>query len=706
MFPFQRKPIAALLGGLALVVPAARAQVAPLEPVVVTAERDDAPLQVVTDPRKPRQPLPAHDGADYLKTIPGFSVIRKGGTDGDPVLRGMAGSRLGILLDGEHILGGCGGRMDPPTAYVFPEAYDRITVLKGPQTVLHGAGNSAGVVLFEREPARYAEPGVGPVRAASSAVVRPPRRGRSTRAARNAARPGARGRHPLALGRLRRRRRRARALALHALERQRRARLDAGRAHARRARRRARATARPPTPTATMDGVDVRARERGPALAQGGHLAARGRALEAQRLLQLRRPRDGQLQPARLHADGDDARPLGQQPRPRHARARGRSSRSAPRENDRLRLGIDWQANDHTVRSTTNQLAMPYEVEGRARATPSSTSAACSASGRTSTPGRCGSSRGCASIAGRPEDLRSMLGLGKGAMAVRVPNPTAGEERRETLASGFARLERDLAGKATTLYAGLGQRRALPRLLGALLRPRGRATRSAPSARGPSARRSSTSGVLHRARALERVAGRLRRPHRRLHPHPVGRRAHEPDAHGGRREERGREDARARGGPGLRVRDAWKADATLAWVRGDNDTDGTPLAQQPPLEARFSLAREGPAWSLGALLRAVARQDRVDPGKGNIAGQDIGPTAGFAIFSVNAGWRLSKAVTLTGGVDNVFDRTYAEHLSRAGAMVPGLPADDARERAGPHRLAQGAGGALGGELEAARRGRG
>ena len=118
--------------------------------MVVTAPQSTEPLTVKTNPKKPRQPVPAHDGADYLKTIPGFSVIRKGGTDGDPVLRGMAGSRLNILLDGEQILGGCGGRMDPPTAYVFPASYDRITVLKGPQTVLYGPGNSAGTVLFER----------------------------------------------------------------------------------------------------------------------------------------------------------------------------------------------------------------------------------------------------------------------------------------------------------------------------------------------------------------------------------------------------------------------------------------------------------------------------------------------------------------------------------------------------------------------------
>ncbi len=85
-------------------------------------------------------------------------VIRKGGTDGDPVFRGMAGSRVVVALDGQCVLGGCGNRMDPPTAYAFPGAYDRVTILKGPQTVLHGAGNSAAVVLFENDPLRYTTP--------------------------------------------------------------------------------------------------------------------------------------------------------------------------------------------------------------------------------------------------------------------------------------------------------------------------------------------------------------------------------------------------------------------------------------------------------------------------------------------------------------------------------------------------------------------
>ena len=127
-------------------------------PVIVTAPMQQTPLTVVTDPKAPRQPVPASDGADFLKSIPGFSTIRKGGSNGDPVLRGMSGSRLNILVDGGQIAGGCPSRMDPPTAYIAPQLYDRVTVVKGPETVIYGPGNSAGVVRFDRDFSRYTEP--------------------------------------------------------------------------------------------------------------------------------------------------------------------------------------------------------------------------------------------------------------------------------------------------------------------------------------------------------------------------------------------------------------------------------------------------------------------------------------------------------------------------------------------------------------------
>lgn len=127
--------------------------------MVVTAPAMSDPLTVETDPKAPRQPVPAGDGADFLKNIPGFSSVRKGGTSGDPVFRGLGGSRLNIVQDGAYVFGGCGQRMDPPTAYTYPESFDKVTVLKGPQSVLYGGGNVAGTVLFERITPRFEEAG-------------------------------------------------------------------------------------------------------------------------------------------------------------------------------------------------------------------------------------------------------------------------------------------------------------------------------------------------------------------------------------------------------------------------------------------------------------------------------------------------------------------------------------------------------------------
>ena len=87
-----------------------------LSPTVITGIAPSSPLTIVTNPKDPRQPVPASDGGDYLKTIPGFALVRNGGTNGDPVLRGMFGSRLNILTNGSMLLGACpglSGRCDP-----------------------------------------------------------------------------------------------------------------------------------------------------------------------------------------------------------------------------------------------------------------------------------------------------------------------------------------------------------------------------------------------------------------------------------------------------------------------------------------------------------------------------------------------------------------------------------------------------------------
>jgi iron complex outermembrane receptor protein len=97
------------------------------------------------------------DGGDFLRAIPGVSGRRMGGHGIDPIIRGQGETRLNILLDGAYVHGGCPNRMDPPTAYSPIETYDSVTVIKGSQTVIYGAGGSGGTVLFERKTPRFGE---------------------------------------------------------------------------------------------------------------------------------------------------------------------------------------------------------------------------------------------------------------------------------------------------------------------------------------------------------------------------------------------------------------------------------------------------------------------------------------------------------------------------------------------------------------------
>lgn len=124
-----------------------------LSPIVVTARQGNQAngLIVETDARQTIQPMPASDGAAYLNSIMGFNSVKNGGTNGDVTFRGMYGSRIKMLTDGTENHGACPNRMDAPTAYISPESFDKITVIKGPQTVQYATPGSAATVLFERE---------------------------------------------------------------------------------------------------------------------------------------------------------------------------------------------------------------------------------------------------------------------------------------------------------------------------------------------------------------------------------------------------------------------------------------------------------------------------------------------------------------------------------------------------------------------------
>ena len=604
-----------------------------LDEVIVTAPQISEPLTVETDPKAPRQPVPAHDGSDYLKNIPGFSAVRKGGTDGDPVLRGLAGSRLNVLMDGEAIQGGCGARMDPPTAYVFPESYDRITVLKGPQTVVHGGGNLAGTALFERRTKTFEESGArGFLGALGGSFNRrdviadvtggAPQgfvRAIGTRSTADDYKDGAGepvhsaytrwsgsllgGWTPDQDTRL--------ELSLD--------RSDGEAAYADR----------------SMDGVKFDRTSYGLKLEQA-HLSPLVEKLEAQ---VYRNYVDHVMDNFTLRAKPMTSMYMVSNP-DRETEGARLSTQLALAGSTALKLGVDTQKNKHTLRSASSMMTAP-DVEALAR-----------------TPDMTFDNAGVFAEVAHPLDDSDRLigGLRLDRLGVdneKTTGPGALSSDTDRTRGAFLRYEHGAASGLTS-FVGLGHAE----------RPADWWERSTYQGfyLNPEKNNQLDAGVIYTGGPWR--AG-LSAFYARLDDFILTRNdstARNVDAttHG------------AEADMSYALTGTWKALATLAWVRGDNDTDGTPLAQMPPLEGRLGLNYDDKTWVFGALARMVDRQDRVHVGYGSIVGQDIGPTAGFSVLSLNAGYRPKKGALLTAGIDNIFDKSYAEHLSRAGAAVAGF----------------------------------
>lgn len=115
--------------------------------------------------------------------------------------------------------------------------------------------------------------------------------------------------------------------------------------------------------------------------------------------------------------------------------------------------------------------------------------------------------------------------------------------------------------------------------------------------------------------------------------------------------------------------------ASVAWLRGSRDLDplsgvvDRDLPELTPLSGSLALRWQPGRWYAELEGVAAGEQTRVD------SGLNEAPTPGWAIANLRAGVELGR-FWLTGGVDNLFDRTYREHLSyqrdpfRAGVAVP------------------------------------
>lgn len=610
---------------LVALMPAAQAADDPspiLPEVLVTAPAMHHPLTVEADPANPFTSRPPADGADVLRSLPGMAVIRKGGSGGDPLFRGLGVSRLPISADGVFVMGGCGGRMDPPTAYIFPSSFDRVQLIKGPQSVTEGSVPVAGLVRFERDTPRFAEPGA---RAELGTLA------------------GSHGRHDQNLD------------------------VTLGNAWGY-----LRAQAMRTDQNDYTDGNGARVHSLAQRHSEG--LIA-GFTPDADTLLEISAERsrayaayaDRSMDGARFDRDAIGVKFERQRLAPWLARVSASYHYSY----------VDHVMDNFTLRPAgmMNMLSNPdREIEGGKLQADLDLGAFTAKIGADFQHDR-HTSRGTPGYASMPRlndllfDNRGVFAEGRYALAPdarliagwRLDRIQARDERQglassgqqwtRTLSGGFVRGEWDIDD--ATLYAGLGRAERAPDFWEASRRfTLGNETHTqldlgANWASGPWEANLSAFASRTRDFILFTSASTV---------------SHVNATRWG-----GEADV------SWRFARRWKLSGSLAYVHGENRSEDRPLAQTPPLEARLNLAYDTGVWGAAVNSRVAARQNRVDVGRGTVAGLDVGPAAGFATVGLSAAWRPLKGVTLSAGVDNLFDKTYAEAVNKGGALVPGYP---------------------------------
>ena len=622
-----------------------------LAPIVVTAQQgnDAHGLIVHADPKQPTQPIPAVDGAAYLQSIVGFNQIKNGGANGDVTFRGMFGSRIKILTDGTENLGACPSRMDNPASYVSPESYDKITVVKGPQTVQYAHTGSAATVIFEREPEQLTS--AKPYRGQASVMLGSYGRldqnveaavGDETKYARlNANRSiadsyqdGAGNTVPsdwekwnadLALG--------------WTPNEDTWVELKGGKSDGE-----AVYAGRP------MDGSKF-ARE-----SLGLHVEKKNigdviKKVEAQvdysyndhvmDNFSLRKfnPADGMSMPMASNV----------------ARRTLNARVAMTQDWGKLQLisGIDSQKNEHTKRS--GSLMSPYQNKARVGDMDFE-------------------SYGAFGELSYAFNDQHKLVTGARVDQAKIDNLATDTERKETLPSGFIRIESELAEHVKT-YAGLGYVERVPDYweLFSTKYHQSAGTTFADLENEKTAQ--FDAGYQYEQGAFKSwasVYAGLIQDYILV--------AYTPTGSMGRLEAKSRNIdatiAGAEAGVAYQLTDQIQADISAMYAWGENTTDHTALPQIAPLEGRFNLRYVQEKYNLGLLWRVVAAQDRTSYREGNIIGYDLEDSKGFGTLSLNGTYNIQKDLDLSVGIDNVLNKNYAEHLNKLGSSGFGYAATE------------------------------
>ncbi|MCG8427968.1 MAG: TonB-dependent receptor [Chromatiales bacterium] len=87
-----------------------------------------------------------------VKKAPSISLVRRSGIANDIILRGQKKDNINILIDGGKIYGACPNRMDPPTSHVVTNQIADIEIVEGPYDVENFGTLSGSVKVNTKKP--------------------------------------------------------------------------------------------------------------------------------------------------------------------------------------------------------------------------------------------------------------------------------------------------------------------------------------------------------------------------------------------------------------------------------------------------------------------------------------------------------------------------------------------------------------------------
>lgn len=635
----------------------------PMDPSTASVSADDI-----------RSGLPA-DGGEWLREITGMAGSRLGGHGMEPVLRGQSQNRINVLLDGAYVYGGCPNRMDPPSSYAAPATYDKVTVLKGAEGLIYGAGASAGTVLFERDTPRFEE--------------------------------GERLRGRIGLGYQSNADTEAASADVTAGGRQGYLRLFGDYQDADNYEDGDGNEVRSAYTTSTAGALmgytpdDDTRLELGLEATRGRDILYEGAGMdspeESNDLLRLKFDREnlgGPLSALRVELYHSDvfhvmdnfslrtppANPAMWMEVPSDSLTHGgRLVTDLARSGDaQWTVGFDYRDNNReAIRYSGASLDLINSYMW-----PDVTIAE---SGLFAKMVHDFSQANHLSAALRYDRISAdadkadaattaPMTLNPDALYTTYYGTTAGRQTENNI-SGLLRLEHDLEGKAAIVFASLSRTvrtaDATERFMAANAMASDRRWIGNPGLE-PEAHQQVELGTGWRGARWDTTASVY---YDRVSDYILRDRAHgqegiletdnaniyrnvDAELYGAELDTR------------LSVAAHWSSRMALAYVRATNTSDDRPIAQTPPLEGNISLDYQTKSLQLGAKVRAAASQTRVDDDPNTGSGLDLGSSDSFMTLDLYGAYQPLKRVEIGFGVNNVFDRTYAEHLNRFNPMDP------------------------------------